>query len=120
MAEDEPEIRYFLREILGRLGAEVVSAVDGEDAWNLWSLLGPFDLLITDQRMPRLTGMELLKRVRLDRPGFPVVIMSGYGLEEFADELARDLRLHYLPKPFLVPGLLEVVGKLLAESPPPT
>jgi hypothetical protein len=76
VAEDEPEIRSFLREVLGRLGAEVVTAVDGEDAWNLWSLLGPFDLLLTDQRMPRLTGMDLLQRVRSDRPGFPTVIMS--------------------------------------------
>lgn len=118
VAEDEPEIRFFLREILGQLGAEVIPAVDGEDAWNLWSLLGPFDLLLTDQRMPRLTGMELLQRVRSDRPGFPVVLMSGFGLEEFAATLERDLRLRFLPKPFLLPALLEAVGGLLAGATP--
>lgn len=118
VAEDEPEIRFFLREILGQLGAEVIPAVDGEDAWNLWSLLGPFDLLLTDQRMPRLTGMELLQRVRRDRPGFPVVVMSGYGLETFAATLERDPRLRFLPKPFLLPALLDAVGGLLAEGTP--
>lgn len=119
VAEDEPDIRFFLREILGQLGAEVLSAVDGEDAWNLWFLLGPFDLLLTDQRMPRLTGMELLQRVRRDRPGFPVVVMSGYGLEEFAAALEQDSRLRFLTKPFQLPALLEAVGGLLADATPP-
>jgi CheY-like chemotaxis protein len=118
VAEDEPEMRYFLREILGRLGAEVVSAVDGADAWNLWNLLGPFDVLLTDHRMPRLTGLELLDKVRADRPGFPVVLMSGYDMEEFKDHLAQDPRLRYLAKPFKVQVLAEVLGDLLGESAP--
>ncbi len=118
VAEDEAEIRYFLREVLGQLGAEVVPAVDGEDAWNMWALLGPFDLLLTDQRMPRLTGMELVQRVRKDRPGFPVVVMSGYGVEEFADALSEDPRLRYLGKPFMLPVLLEAIGNMLGARTP--
>lgn len=118
VAEDEAEIRYFLREVLGQLGAEVVPAVDGEDAWNMWALLGPFDLLLTDQRMPRLTGMELVQRVRKDRPGFPVVVMSGYGMEEFAGALSEDPRLRYLGKPFMLPVLLEVIGNMVGAQAP--
>jgi len=119
VAEDEPEMRYFMREILRRMGAEVVSTVDGEEAWTRWNQEGPFDLLITDHRMPRLSGLELLNRVRADHPSFPVVITSGYGKEEFDPILEQDPRLRYLAKPFMVRTLLGVVGELLAKASPP-
>ena len=117
VAEDEPEMRFFLREILGRMGAEVVPAVDGEEAWKQWNLLGPFHVLLTDHRMPRLTGLELMQRVRVGNPDFPVVIMTGYGREEFEELLAKDTHLRYLAKPFLVRTLVDVVSRLLAGEP---
>jgi signal transduction histidine kinase/CheY-like chemotaxis protein len=116
LAEDEPEIRAVLKELLTRMGAEVVAGMDGEDAWNLWELLGPFDLLLTDQRMPRLNGLELLGRVRAARAGFPVLLMSGYGLEEAAAVLAGDPDSRLLAKPFTVPVLTESVAELVSRS----
>jgi CheY-like chemotaxis protein len=118
VAEDEPEIRGFLEEALGSLGAEVVTAVDGADGWRSWSARGPFDLLLTDQRMPGLTGMGLLQRIRSERPRFPAVVMSGYGLEEFAEALDQDPHLLYLAKPFMLPALLEAIGRLLRRAGP--
>lgn len=113
VAEDEPEIRMVMKELLSRMGAEVVAGVDGEDAWNLWELLGPFDLLITDQRMPRLNGLELLGRIRARSREFPVLVMTGYGLEEASAVLAGDGRARLLAKPFTVPALVEALRALV-------
>jgi CheY-like chemotaxis protein len=113
LAEDEPEIRMVLKELLTRMGAEVVVGVDGEDAWNLWELLGPFDLLVTDQRMPRLNGLELIGRTRSRRNDLPVLVMTGYGLEEAAVVLGGDRRARLLAKPFTVPTLVEAITSLV-------
>lgn len=116
LAEDEPEIRTVMKELLTRMGAEVVGGVDGEDAWNLWELLGPFDLLITDQRMPRLNGLELLLRIRGAARDLPVLVMTGYGLEEAAGVLEGDPRARLLAKPFTVPVLLDTISALAAMA----
>lgn len=116
LAEDEPEIRTVLKELLGRMGSEVVAGMDGEDAWNLWELLGPFDLLITDQRMPRLNGLELMARIRAARKDFPVLLMSGYGLEEASSVLDGDPHARLLAKPFTVPVLADSVAGLVSRS----
>jgi len=116
LAEDEPEIRTVMKELLTRMGAEVVTGVDGEDAWNLWELLGPFDLLITDQRMPRLNGLELLARIRAGARDLPVLVMTGFGLEEAADVLEDDPRARLLAKPFTVPVLLEALSALAGKA----
>ena len=113
LAEDEPEIRMVLKELLTRQGAEVVVGVDGEDALNLWELLGPFDLLVTDQRMPRLNGLELLGRLRARQNDLPVLVMTGYGLEEAAAVLGGDVRARLLAKPFTVPTLVEAITGLV-------
>lgn len=120
LAEDEPEIRTVMKELLSRMGAEVVTGIDGEDAWNLWELLGPFDLLITDQRMPRLNGLELLQRIRAGARELPVLVMTGYGLEEAAGVLEGDPRARLLAKPFTVPVLLDAIAALagLARTTP--
>lgn len=113
VAEDEPEIREYFREVLTRAQAEVVDAADGEEAWERWLDSGPFDLLITDQRMPRATGLDLLARIRVSAPDLPVVVVSGYGLEDAMSRLARDPRVRVLSKPFKVFDLQRAITGLL-------
>lgn len=113
VAEDEPEIREFFREVLTRAQAEVVDAKDGIEAWERWLDSGPFDLLITDQRMPRATGLDLLERIRVSAPDLPVVVASGYGLEDAMSRLARDPHVRVLSKPFKVFDLQRAIMGLL-------
>ena len=113
VAEDEPEIREFFREVLNRAQAEVVDAKDGIEAWDRWLDSGPFDLLITDQRMPRATGLDLLERIRVSAPDLPVVLASGYGLEDAMSRLARDPHVRVLSKPFKVFDLQRAIMGLL-------
>ncbi|MDN3567855.1 response regulator [Paeniroseomonas aquatica] len=78
MAEDEWLAAEVIEEGLVDAGFEVLPAQDGEAAMELVSAGAGFDVLLTDLRMPRLDGRELIARLRASRPDLPVVVMTGY------------------------------------------
>ncbi len=78
MAEDEWLAAEVLEEGLLDAGFEVLPARDGEAALDLASAGAGFDVLLTDLRMPRVDGRELIARLRACRPDLPVVVMTGY------------------------------------------
>ena len=78
MAEDEWLAAEVLEEGLIDAGFEVLPARDGEAALDLVTAGAGFDVLLTDLRMPRLDGRELIARLRACRPDLPVVVMTGY------------------------------------------
>lgn len=75
IAEDDPNSRLLLRHCLTQWGYQVAEAQDGVEAWQLFQQQ-PFTLVISDWMMPRLDGMELLRRIRaLQRPGYVYTIL---------------------------------------------
>lgn len=78
MAEDEPLAAEVIQEGLVEAGFEVLAANDGQEAFELASGGAGFDLLLTDLKMPRLGGKELIAKLRARRPDLPVVVMTGY------------------------------------------
>ena len=111
VVDDEPLVRETLGELLTLHGAEVRTAVDGEDGFNTWQQ-DRYDILVTDQRMPRCTGFELVNRIRAEGGTLPVVIVSGYGMEGLRDGLEQDDRLRVLGKPFETAHLLRLLEEL--------
>jgi len=99
VVEDEPTLRDLIQDALSREEAMVTTAVDGMRGWAIFQE-GDFDLVLTDHRMPKLTGLELLAKIRIHFPHLPVVLTSGYGLEGREAELREDPHLRLLPKPF--------------------
>jgi PAS domain S-box-containing protein len=88
VAEDEPMVAEFMGELLTGWGLEVTLAADGAEARDLFA--GDpehFDLVVTDQTMPRLTGLELARVLARLRPGVPVVLYTGYGEDLAAGQL---------------------------------
>lgn len=77
VAEDENLAAMAIEDMLRDAGFDVLLATDGQQALELAGTLA-FDLLLTDLRMPRLSGSELVRRVRENRPGLPVIVMTGY------------------------------------------
>ncbi|MFO1364197.1 MAG: PAS domain S-box protein [Burkholderiales bacterium] len=79
VAEDEEMVRAFMRELLEGWGLEVDAAGDGAEAYALFAGAPErHDLVITDQTMPRLTGVALARELAARRPGLPVILYSGY------------------------------------------
>jgi CheY-like chemotaxis protein len=78
MAEDEWLAAEALEEGLLDAGFDVLPARDGEAALELVAAGAGFDVLLTDLRMPRVDGQELIARLRACRPDLPVVVMTGF------------------------------------------
>jgi CheY-like chemotaxis protein len=85
VAEDSPFFRDHVVAMLDREGATVLTAPDGQAAWELLEARGPeVDLVLTDIQMPRLDGLELTRRIRArsETAGLPVVMLTSLAAEE--------------------------------------
>jgi two-component system, NtrC family, response regulator AtoC len=108
--DDEPGLRQSVSMILGSEGYEVQAASDGEEGLTRALELEP-ELILCDVRMPRLTGLEFLKRYR-ERGGTGlVIVMTAYGNMELAIEAMKAGAYDYLPKPFGSDELLLTIRK---------
>src|ERR1700683_2319330 len=99
IVDDQDMMRDSLAATLAREGYEVFAAVDGPAAV---ARLGAarFDLLITDLRMPKMTGLELLAEAKRLRPEMPVVLMTAFASVANAVEAMKLGAYDYIQKPF--------------------
>ncbi len=110
--EDEPVTRSVCSIVLGRAGYSVTTAADGQDAWTAL-ISEPFSLVITDNHMPHLTGLQLVTRARTNGIEVPFIVASG-SIEPFAAIENRWLRLAALiQKPFGPDDLVATVREVL-------
>jgi len=110
VAEDDPLMLRFLAEALRRLGVETVLAKEGEEAVRLLET-EPFDLVLTDIKMPFRTGIDVLQAARRLHPGSLVILMTAHGSIEAAVEAMRLGAFNYLVKPFSPEALETAIGK---------
>jgi CheY-like chemotaxis protein len=115
VAEDEPLAAMVVEEVLNELGYDVLLASDGEEAMCLAERHG-FDVLVTDLAMPRMTGWELIPRLRNQRPDLPVVVMTGFlppnGREVLLSGQGGPLAL--VLKPFEIGHLVRAIEKVMS------
>ena len=89
VADDQEMMRDSLAATLARDGHEVIAAGDGPSAVSRLSAGGRFDLLITDLKMPKMTGIELLAEAKRLRPEMPVVLMTAFATVATAVEAMK-------------------------------
>jgi two-component system, NtrC family, response regulator AtoC len=99
VVDDEENLRLILRTFLRRQGYEVETAENGEEALPLIDGFGP-DFVITDVRMPRMGGMDLLSALRAKGNSATVIVMSAYGSHDLAIEAMQAGAYDYVSKPF--------------------
>lgn len=97
VVDDEESMRRFLSILLEKEGYEVTLASNGEEALGKLKE-GSFHLLITDLRMPGMSGVELLEKVQADEPNLPVVILTAYASEASAIEAMEKGAYQYIEK----------------------
>jgi DNA-binding response OmpR family regulator len=115
LVDDDFYVRELNAGVLIRFGYKVDTAGDGADAWKALNEQS-YDLLITDNRMPRVTGLELIKKLRSEDMMLPVILASG---TVPVAELKRHPWLLLdatLPKPFTIAELLDTVKKVLSAA----
>jgi two-component system, chemotaxis family, chemotaxis protein CheY len=116
VVDDDIFIRQLSTEVLSDSGYHVDAAADGADAWEALQLK-TFNLLITDNNMPRLTGVELVRKLRSASMELPVILATGGRIP--TEELALNPSLQLaalLLKPFTINELLETVTKALPAT----
>jgi excisionase family DNA binding protein len=114
VVDDEEGIRDLLAKTLQLAEYDVDLAEDGRAALERLQLM-PYDLLITDLRMPGVDGITVIREARRLKADLPVIIITGYSTEATAIE-AIDLGVQgYLTKPFRVPRVLNAAAKALGE-----
>jgi DNA-binding NtrC family response regulator len=113
VVDDEPSMRLALTESLRRNGYAVVQAANGQEAMDRIATSKPW-LVLTDLKMPRSGGLEVVKEVKRRCPNTHVVVMTAYGTVETAVEAMKCGAVDYLLKPFATEHLEQVLVQLEA------
>ena len=114
VADDNESIRQIMSHTLASANFCVDAAADGEEAWRAVQC-GHYDLLVTDNDMPRLTGLELVKRIRDAGLRLPVIMASASISEAWVRDCA-SLQVAVVPKPFALRDFLNTVNNALRPS----
>ncbi len=110
--DDEKNIRTGLKAALELDGYDVLLAEDGTTGLSL-ALNNDVDLVITDLRMPGISGEEVLRRITSETPGIPVIVLTGHGTVESAVEAMRSGAYDFLTKPLNLDRLSLLVKRAL-------
>ena len=117
IADDRHENLLFLaNSVLRPEGFQVITAMDGKQALDK-ALAELPDLIITDLKMPRMTGLEMMAALRNAGASIPVILTTFYGSEQTAIEAFRLGAKDYMVKPYDPGDMLESVERALIEQP---
>ena len=115
IVEDEAKMRRLLELNLADDGFKTVSAGDGETGLKLLAS-EPVDLVLTDLKLPAMSGLELLQTAKQQNPALPVIVMTAFGSVETAVEAMKAGASDYVLKPFSLAEIRMVVRKELDVS----
>jgi len=113
IVDDEPDIATVLKLHLEDAGYETAWASDGKDGLEML-LSGAFDLTLLDIKMPRMSGVEVLRRLRESGNTTAVIMMTAHGSEELAVECMKSGAMDYFPKPFALDDMLQRVQRAIS------
>ncbi len=112
IVDDNPNMSSLLSEMLEVFDYQSERANDGNEA--LEKLDGnKFAMVITDMRMPNMTGLELMRKVKSKYPKMPVVLISGYSVSDEDDDSDAIQPDGFLAKPFMMSDVEELLNSLL-------
>jgi CheY-like chemotaxis protein len=117
IVDDEVAIRLFIKAVLQQHGFVTIQAADGIEALHLLrSAAAGVDLLLSDIRMPNMDGITLARAIRAEFRPISIILMSGY----CSRDEARDLDVHFIPKPFTPATLLAAIESVMAQKKEPS
>lgn len=112
IVDDNPNMSSLLVEMLEVFQYNATRASDGHDALQKLNE-DDIAMVITDMRMPKMTGLELLKAIKEKRPKLPVVVISGYSVDEEDSDFVKTKADGFLNKPFMMADIEQLLTDLL-------
>jgi DNA-binding NtrC family response regulator len=113
VVDDEPIVCHSVRRILSKQSCAVEEAFDVDAAMQKMKLQS-YDLVLLDLKMPKRSGMEVLRSIRTQYPDLPVIMVTGHGTIETAVEATKLGAFNFIPKPFTPQELTKVAVEALA------
>jgi DNA-binding NtrC family response regulator len=108
IVDDEEDLVQALEERLSLRGIKATGVTSGADALGLIRT-EPYDVLLVDVRMPGIGGLQVIREVKAKLPGLEVILLTGHGSVEDAEEGMRLGAFEYLTKPVNIDDLIEVL-----------
>ena len=115
VVDDERIVCAGCKKILDEAGYQVKTTLSAKNALEMLKE-EPFDIVITDIKMPELSGIELLEIIRRDHPEITVIVITGYSTVETAVEAMKLGAFDYLPKPFTSDQVTLVIKKAIERK----
>src|SRR6266850_4627095 len=115
LIEDDLAIASALERVLKAEGYELRMVARGDEGLAL-ATRDPFDVVITDLKLPGLNGLELVRELHAAKPRVPIILMTAHGTAETAIEATKSGAYDYLLKPFEMSELLELADKAALSS----
>jgi len=115
LAEDDASIRHLLVDAMTADGFEVSAAANGVEALDMFHEAGPWDVVLSDDEMPGLTGRQLLSRLRGEGAAVPALILSGSLSLSAAEQIALGVGA-VLSKPFRIREVLNALREAAAAA----
>jgi len=115
ITDDDMQTRELIATFLGYRGYEVLQAHDGMEALEKFDL-DEIDMVVTDLMMPRINGLEFMKKLKSIRPEIVTVVYSAFGNSEMASNLLKAGAFFYLEKPFDLEELEKIVQRGLEHN----
>ena len=115
IVDDNDQMCSLLADILELFDYQTLQARDGEEALRRLQE-DKFDLVITDLRMPKMSGTELLKLIKEDQPHLPVVVVSGFTPGNTQNLIIGEQADGFLNKPFTVEQIEKMLKDLLSQQ----
>ncbi|MDO9071292.1 MAG: response regulator, partial [Deltaproteobacteria bacterium] len=112
VVDDESNYLTVMETLLGEAGYEVLTAPSAIEALKI-SAAADLDLVLTDMKMPKMTGIELLDKLQQLQPDLPVIIMTAFGTVEKAVSAMKKGAFDYILKPFKNDEILMTIAKAL-------
>ena len=111
VVDDDPGVLSTLTANLELEGFSVTGASSAVAALDASTKYGPFDLVITDMRMPEMNGAQLIRKLRVLQPGIPVILMTAFLESSAVAEVVREGVFTVVTKPFEVEALTRIVQR---------
>jgi DNA-binding NtrC family response regulator len=112
IVDDNPNMSSLLVEMLEVFHYDAVRAADGHEALSRIEN-DDIAMVITDMRMPRMSGLELLQNIKERNPKLPVVLISGYSVDEVGSDIVKSKADGFLNKPFMMSDIEKLLSNLL-------
>lgn len=115
VVDDEEITRKNLDYVLSKEGYNIQTAANGEEALDVLDR-HDFDIVLTDMKMGRVDGIQVLEHARIKNPQTQVVMITGYATIDSAVEVMKKGAFHYLTKPFKLDEVRETISRIVSEK----